>query len=144
MGDFPCGEGGCEMKIVRTGLFAALAIAAAAFGFGERHPAPDPMVVSAIAPAAEERFSLQAGGRDGGCLVSAIASDEARRPLSLGSTCLDLVPGLAGARWWFEREDGSVAFLTDDGRVAAEFAIADGAAFESYAPRQPIMTLLSR
>lgn len=134
------------MKIVWTGLVAALAITAAAFGVGERQLAVDPMIVSAIAPAvaAEQRFSLRVGGRDGGCLVTAIASEDTRRPLNLGSTCLDLVPGLAGARWWLEREDGSVAFVTDDGRVAAEFAVADGADLESYAPRQPIMTLLSR
>lgn len=133
------------MRIVWTGAVAALTVAGA-FAFSGPDGRIDPMTVSAIAPAPEagRLFRLQVDGREGGCLVEAGADDAARRPLSISPACAAVVPGLAGARWWLDRADGSVAFMTDDGRVAAEFALADGAAFESYAPRQPIMTLLSR
>ena len=134
------------MKVVWAGAAGALAIAVSVFGIAEQHPSLDPITVSAFdpTPATDEFFLLQVGGIDRDCHIAAALAEVDKRPLSLDPACTDIVPGLAGTRWWLEREDGSVAFLTDDGRVAAEFAVADGAAFESYAPRQPIMTLLSR
>lgn len=133
------------MKFVWSGALAALAVALATYGTVGRGPVLDPTVVSSIAPGGENGrlFRLQVDGVEADCVVEA-ADGAGKQPLSLGAACLDAVPGLAGARWWSEREDGSVAFVTDDGRVAAEFAVADGAAFESYAPRWPIMTLLER
>ena len=132
------------MNVTRTGIALCLALAAAGFVL-LKEPPPDPVAVSAMAEAdANQRFSLRIAGHDGGCLVTAQSSAQAKRPLSLHPSCVDLVPVLAGARWWLERADGSVAFVRDDDGVTAEFAVADGAAFESYAPQQPIMTLLSR
>lgn len=136
------------MKIVWSGALAvpaALAVAMAASGGSGQRPVLDPTVVASIARTERDGrlFRLQVDGLDAGCLVAA-ADGAGKRPLSVGAACLDAVPSLAGARWWSEREDGSVAFVTDDGHVAAEFAVADGAAFESYAPRWPIMTLLER
>ena len=133
------------MNLAQMGVAAALALAIYAAPFSYEGD-PDPMIVAAFdaTQPGEQRFSLQASGRDTGCLVTAASADDGKQPLSLASACLDLVPGLAGARWWLEREDGTVAFAADNGKVVAEFALADGVAYESYAPRQPIMTLLSR
>lgn len=133
------------MKVVLAGAAAALTIMAVVFGVGEQHHTPDPITVSALDSTPDaDQFVLQIDGVDGDCHVAAILAEAGKRPLSLAPGCANAVPGLAGTRWWLERADGSVAFMTDDGHVAAEFAVADGAAFESYAPRQPIMTLLSR
>ena len=139
------------MRIVWAGAAVALAAVAGVPGLfgsaGRIDPDIDPVTVSAIAPARDDDrfYRLQVGGHEGGCVVEAsVAVGAEKRHLSIDPACADIVPGLAQARWWLERADGSVAFATDDGRVAAEFAVADGAAFESYAPREPIMTLLAR
>lgn len=135
------------MTIARTASAAVLTLAGLSVAAAWlSRPVLDPVPVSAIAasPAGEQRFVLQAGGHDDGCVVATTPSDGDRLRLGLSPGCGDLVPGLAGARWWLERADGTVAFATDAGRVVAEFSVADGAALESYAPRQPIMTLLAR
>ena len=134
------------MNAIRAGAALLLVCAGIYSARFWREEVPDPIAVSTFQSGkdADQRFTLRISGRDDGCLVTASSSGQGKRPLSLHPTCLEMVPGLVGARWWLERADGSVAFIKDDDRVAVEFAVADGAAFESYAPRQPIMTLLSR
>lgn len=128
-------------------LAAAAALALVAYhNLPARKPSVDPVVVGSIAPSVPgaERFLLQLGGHDSGCIVTVAPGDDDGRRLTLGRACAVHAPVLAGARTWQDRADGSVAFAREDGRVVAEFAVADGAAFESYVPRQPIMTLLER
>lgn len=123
-----------------------LTIALAAYAFDVPHPARDMTTTGTIAPAVgdESSFRLISTLDDGGCAVAAgRAEGDEKRALRLSPGCVDVNPALEGARWWVERPDGTVAFSTEDGGVVAEFAVADGAAFESYSPPQPIMVLLA-
>ena len=132
------------MKLVYAGVVAAVA-GTGLYLTTPQNPSIDPMVVSStgVAVTGGERFALLARGADEGCRVTAVAGKERRKDLRLSPGCVVLVPALAGAKWWLERGDGSVAFMGADNRVLAEFATADGAALESYRPLDPVMTLLA-
>ncbi|RIK85727.1 MAG: hypothetical protein DCC69_09145 [Hyphomicrobiales bacterium] len=130
-----------------AGLLAALALAAGAF---QPNPELDTTATSSVAPAmaAQESFRLVstwsgAGGGAGCSLAAGNAAEGGSRPLRLAPGCIADNPALAEARYWLDRPDGTVAFSGADGRVLAEFAAADGAAFESYHPRLPVMTLFA-
>lgn len=136
------------MKFVYTG--AALMMAAAAYaGTFSAQPELDYTLTGSIQTGvsatheSSERFILQVDGLDSGCTVVTTENGTDEKPLSLSPVCSIRVPALAGAKNWLDREDGTIAFTEIDGRVVAEFAVADGAALESYSPHQPIMTLLA-
>lgn len=108
----------------------------------------DPMVVSSISrpvvPAIH--FTLKSSAADIGCSLTAHGTANpgaGERRLDLEPRCSAVAPELAGAQRWMQRRDGSVAFVRDDGSVVAEFAAADGAALESFRPREPILTLFA-
>lgn len=133
------------MNPAHAGVAALLALAAAFSGMLSSAQEQDPFVTAAVDASAspQDRFQMRSSGWDVGCSVAAgEALEEARRRLLVDPACIDLDPGLTGARWWLERPDGSVAFVRQDGQIVAEFAPGDGAAYESYYPRQPILTLL--
>jgi hypothetical protein len=127
---------------------ALMALAMISPGSGTSFAARDmEAITGSVPPAAgrEVRFRLHSSVDAGICAVTAAAVPDAqdRRTLNVGPGCADIVGRIGAARWWQDREDGSVAFVGENGKVLAEFAVADGAAFVSYAPRQPIMTLLA-
>ncbi len=130
-----------------AGLLAALILAAGAF---QPQPALDAAATSSVAPAAvpQDGFRLvstwgNAGDGTGCSLAAGHAPEGGPRPLRLAPGCVTDNPGLAEARYWLDRRDGTVAFSGADGRIVVEFAAADGAAFESYSPPQPVMTLFA-
>lgn len=134
-------------KAGAAGLLAVFAIAAWAL---QPERALDMTATSSIAPvvARSDSFRLVSTwddvGDEAGCsLVAGEAAGQGKRPLRLAPGCAADNPGLAAARYWLDRSDGTVAFAAADGRIVAEFAMADGAAFESYSPQQPVMTLLA-
>jgi hypothetical protein len=57
--------------------------------------------------------------------------------------CDDVLPGLSRARHWQERDDGSVVISVDGGKAIVSFAVADGVAYESFAPRSPLISLIA-
>lgn len=130
-------------KAGAAGLLAVFAFAAWAL---QPKPALDMAATASIAPDAgqEGGFRLVSAWGEAGCsLVAAQAREKGGRALSLAPGCIADNPVLAAARYWLDRPDGTVAFSAADGRIVAEFAMADGAAFESYYPPQPVMTLLA-
>ena len=55
---------------------------------------------------------------------------------------LRLWVGIERARFWREREDGTVGF--SDGRTpVVSFELGDGVDYESYAPARPLLTLVA-
>ncbi len=92
-----------------------------------------------------ERFRLVLYGADTGCDVvkgDAVSAHKAR--LIFGADCATELPDLAAARFWSEQEDGSVAFMGEDGKVTARFAAGDGHAFESYGAGAPLISLIAQ
>lgn len=127
-----------------AGLLAAAILAAASiFQAGPRLDATTTASL-ATAGAPQDRFRLVSTLGEAGCsLTAGQAGKDGLRPLVLAAGCIDGNPALAQARYWLDRPDGTVALSAADGRVVAEFAAADGAAFESYDPPLPVMTLFT-
>ena len=125
-----------------AGLLAAAMLAAASiFDAG---PRLDATTTASLAAAPQDRFRLVSTLGEAGCsLTAGQARKDGLRPLVLAAGCIDGNPALAQARYWLDRPDGTVALSAADGRVVAEFAAADGAAFESYDPPLPVMTLFT-
>ncbi|MGO4831621.1 hypothetical protein AB4144_04885 [Rhizobiaceae sp. 2RAB30] len=62
--------------------------------------------------------------------------------LTAGHDCDEVMPGLSDVRYWREEADGSVLFGSVGGVTMAAFAQADGAGYESFAPRHPLMAMV--
>lgn len=132
--------------IAHAGKAMLLAGALAAIGAYLGGPDLDETVTSAIAPVSGQdgRFMLVTADGETACaLVAEPALDGTMRRVALAPGCLAVNPELAAMRFWLDRPDGTVALAGADGRVRVEFAVADGAAYESYNPRFPVMTLLA-
>ena len=50
-------------------------------------------------------------------------------------------PGIERAKFWRERDDGTVAFSTNGIDPIVAFGVADGDGYESYAPAAPLLSL---
>ena len=137
---------------VLMGMAGAMATAWA--GVNALHAVPPPAdvdmtlttasIARPAAPAAHEAgesFVIRSALSDASCVV---AKGEELSPgyakIRVTSACEQLLPGLASARFWREREDGSVA-LSAAGDPIVEFAAGDGVDYESYAPASAMLTI---
>lgn len=129
------------MNLAYPTALAAVLVAAVAFG---GMPGADGDKVAAASTDVETEYKLVVYGAEPSCSVTtgALVSD-AKRSLKLGKACAKINPDLFGARYWIERSNGAIAFAEGDGDVLAEFAVADGAAFETFDPDAPMMVLLA-
>ncbi|WP_274425930.1 hypothetical protein [Chelativorans sp. YIM 93263] len=92
-----------------------------------------------------EYFQMRIPGRDGSCkLIKRGPVDASQSQLELGENCSALMPRLAEARYWRERDAGDVTLLADDGRTIVEFFPGDGVAYESYSPETPLIALTAQ
>ena len=132
------------MIIAHAGKAVVLAGALAAAGALSGGPALDEATTAAIAPASGQAARFTLVSDETACTLGAEqAPSGTMRRLALTPDCLAGNPELAAMRFWLDRPDGTVALAGADGRVRVEFALADGAAYESYNPRFPVMTLLA-
>lgn len=131
------------MSGLYTGVAVAFTLAALSSGVFLPWQETDMMTVASIpSPATTStRFELRSSERKGACSIVIDGGQGEKHALTPGEGCAGVHPALLAARWWAERSDGSVAFVRPDGGIVAEFAIADGAAFESYNPLSPILVL---
>lgn len=124
-------------------LFPALAITAtlvtgnAAFG-------PKPAAVAAIPDTpiqpAGEVYRVSSGVRS--CTLSKAApSAEGISKLRADRRCDEVLPGLAGAKVWRENADGSVTINAENAAQLVTLSVADGAAYETFRPADPPITL---
>lgn len=136
------------MKIAYAAVtvVAGLMLAAGANGHSTE---TDMLTTASIAPTsspaiAPDNFKMLLSGADRDCrlTVGEAVAGTAKRPLRLAQSCFADNPGLASAQYWVEQPDGAVTLSGADGHVVARLATADGAAFESYYPTLPVMTLL--
>lgn len=135
------------MNIAHAGKAMLLAIPLVALGLLSARPALDMTTTASIAPPAapEDSFRLVSTlGEGGDCRVSATRMEEGeKRLLRLSPGCAADVPTLSAAHYWLDRPDGTVVLSGDDGKAVATFMLADGAAYESYDPPYPVMTLIA-
>lgn len=133
------------MNTIRNALLAVALIATAVLGsrLGADGAAMQSPTVTRPdgAGLASERFRLVSG--DSSCVVlRSAAMGTAPAGLTAGHDCDEVMPGLSDVRFWREEADGSVLFGSVGGVTMAAFAQADGAGYESFAPRHPLMTLV--
>jgi hypothetical protein len=100
-----------------------------------------PATAAAVTPAAADREArLTISGSGKACVIVRTAPTESLAP---DPTCDTVMPGLSNARFWHDNGDGSVAINDAEGRTLAQFAEADGAGYESFEPRLPLMSLIA-
>lgn len=102
-----------------------------------------------VSPAAPEHADVATSyhvlleGAETGCEVALDAAPSAAVGLVLEASCRAALPEFAGARFWSQRADGSVAFTDGDGRIAMLFSSGDGVDYESFGPGMPLVSLVS-
>lgn len=121
-----------------AGLLAAVAMVAA----GHDGTAPESTLQKPMF--AGQAYKLQIGGDSESCVVEKGKADATGdAALKFNGGCADRYPRVAGARFWSERPDGSVAFTRSDGKTVIEFAVADGVAYQSFEPGAPLASLIA-
>lgn len=127
------------MRIVHLTAAAVLVFTAAA---GLRLIDGNAQAIAASVPDEREVYRLTVNGSEAGCLLSAGRwIDGASRAIDLSDGCDRIEYPLVAARVWIEGPHGDVVLADDSGRVLIEFGASDGAAFESFRPLEPLMTL---
>lgn len=134
------------MKIA-TGAFIALALLTSGAALATRPPV-ETMAADKEMPAPATKPT---GGPKQYRLVGVNASCTIHRgpllanrlnDLVIPPECNELMPGLSALRFWKEENDGLVAFSSNGSDTQVLFAVADGAAYESYKPSRPILSII--
>ncbi|UVK47901.1 hypothetical protein BPNPMPFG_004991 [Mesorhizobium sp. AR07] len=87
-------------------------------------------------------YRLVANGDEGNCAVTRGASvSDGLSLLTVAPNCRRLLPGIERAKFWHEKQDGTVAFSANGIDPIVTFAVADGNGYESYAPAMPLLSL---
>jgi hypothetical protein len=138
------------MSLFKAGFgISAIAAAGIAFMFSDGETLPRheglPAAEDRIpAKQAAERFRLVLSGMDTGCEVvkeDSLPAQNAR--VIFGPGCANEVPDLVDVRFWSEHDDGSIAFVQENGHVAVRFAAGDGHALESFGAGAPLISLIA-
>lgn len=95
-----------------------------------------------VARSGDETFVIHAVNNDAPCMVTKRESlSPGYSSIRVTQSCEQLLPGLASAKFWREREDGSIALSAGASDPIAEFSEGDGAEYESYAPSSAMLTI---
>jgi hypothetical protein len=125
-------------------IAAGLLVAAGAVSAGVGRENPDPLPVPAIAPALEpagDAYRLTANGGMACAISKGARLSKGLAELRLDPQCGALLPELTQAKYWQERDDGSVAFVAADLDEIVSFAAGDGIDYESFKPTLPLLSL---
>lgn len=127
------------MNLFLSALAAAGLCAAGYIGL----PLPDPQAASAQSTAASgEAYRLRNSVQEGSCAIShGKTKAGGLAELTLAPECEALLAGVSRARYWQENADGTVAFTADGIDPIVTFSVSDGAAYETFAPDQPAISL---
>jgi len=122
-------------------LTAMAGLGAFALLYGAQGPATDDMTVGATSAGPSGMFELSQGAQR--CLLHRSPSAKNAREI-VGYGCEAMLPAFSEGLYWIDRNDGSVAFTTKEGRNVVEFGQADGLDYQSTSPRDPIFSLVER
>jgi hypothetical protein len=67
---------------------------------------------------------------------------EGKSFLHVDDDCKSIYPGISDAKFWVEDEDGAVSFTENGVDPIVTFSVADGAAYESFKPHAPMLSLM--
>lgn len=132
------------MRMVPAYAFGAIGCAgavAAVLSASERLSPSAPQTPDVQVTAAET-YILRSTQATGTCdVVRGDALTGGRSRLSVDPSCASVMPGVEKAKYWVDRDDGSVAFTANGIDPIVTFAVADGVAYESLKPAQPVISL---
>lgn len=134
------------MKIA-TGAFIALGLMTSGVAFATL-PDAEPVMndgaagTSAAAPLdGPRRYRLI--GEDASCIIHrGPPLGDGLNDLVVPAECNELMPGLSAMRFWKDEGDGSMAFSSNGWDAQVRFSVADGAAYESYKPSRPLLSIV--
>jgi len=117
-----------------------IAVAAMFAGFQLFSGGGDRNAVDEAAPSGNYR--LAANGDEAACTIKRGAEvSEGLSSLTVASDCRLVFPGIERAKFWREKDDGTVAFSANGIDPIVAFGVADGDGYESYAPATPLLSL---
>ena len=123
---------------------AVLAITGTAITLGVSRDGRDTAVpqVPTDQVASSETYKLRSTQAAATCAVTrGDALADGRSRLTVDPSCAALLPGVEKAKYWVDKGDGSVAFTENGVDPIVTFGIADGVAYESLQPAQPVISL---
>src|SRR3954468_2985615 len=91
-----------------------------------------------------ETFILQATGDLPSCRIEKPRGAAPVVRVALSAECGELLPGLRQAHYWREKPDGTVELSPDGVTPVVIFEVGDGVAYESIAPRRPLMAMIEQ
>ncbi|UDL92645.1 hypothetical protein LGH82_16290 [Mesorhizobium sp. PAMC28654] len=124
-------------------LPALVAVAALVAGFQLLRDVGDQGSVGSVDEAPSSgNYRLAANGDEAACAVRrGVEISKGLSKLMVASDCRLVFPGMERAKFWRERDDGTVAFSTNGVDPIVTFGVADGEGYESYAPAMPLLSL---
>jgi hypothetical protein len=126
--------------LVLTACVAASAIAVIGFHLNSTASAAAPMA----GDPGIERFVLQSTGDLPSCLIEKPRGDAPVVRVQLAPECNRILPGLGQAHYWREKPDGTIELSADGMTPVVIFEVGDGVAYESIAPRRPLMAMIQQ
>ena len=127
-------------------VLVAVGLLAGAGLLGENLDASLPSAeAAAIAVPTPERetYHLRRGGGSVSCIVARGADlSEGLSELRVEPSCEEVMAGMATVKYWRESDDETVIFSRDGADTLVTFALADGAAYETFTPAAPLLSLV--
>jgi hypothetical protein len=130
-------EGTMPMRLLLAAVAAGGVSFAAIIGTGD-----SPEAASEIAMAAKnaggQSFLLHVNGRASACKLTRLDNGSG---LDTSAGCGDINPPIGAAVQWIETGRGGVVLAAADGEPLLELGVSDGAAYETFGRRKPMILL---
>jgi len=126
------------MKLLIATCFVGLGVALLA-GIGGQHGADGELdTIRTGSVATNDHYRLYVNGNPVECAFERVGAGRVR---VLGTECADIPHRIGEATTWIEGGDASVRLALADGSVVMRLGMSDGAAYESFEPKTPLLLL---
>lgn len=125
-------------------LLMSAGIAAGAFAvFGQVQEKPTSIVPKTTLEYPSTVYRIETAESADSCHIEkgAVVAD-GKSFLHVDDDCKSIYPGISDAKFWVEDEDGAVSFTENGVDPIVTFSVADGAAYESFKPHAPMLSLM--
>jgi hypothetical protein len=128
------------MKLLIATCFVGLGVALVA-GVGGKHGADGQLdAIRTGSVATNDHYRLYVNGSPVECAFERLGAGRVR---ALGPECENMPHRIGEATNWIESGDASVRLALADGSVVMRLGMSDGAAYESFDPKTPLLLLKS-